>query len=67
MRIYTNLIIIIDKNPFGFITTSIKWGTFKYAWYGETSTYWAMRFCSPWFDLAKRIKIIYKEAIQCSQ
>lgn len=62
-----NLIIIIDKNPFGVITTSIKWGKFKYAWYGKESTYWAMRSCSTWFDIAKRIKIIYKEAIECMQ
>jgi len=57
-----NLIILIEKNPFGVITTQIKWGKFKYAWYGEASTYWAMRFCSTWFEIAKRIKIIYKEA-----
>ena len=56
-----NLIIIIDENPFGAITTKIKWGKFKYAWYGKTSTYWAIRFCSTWFKIAKRIKIIYKE------
>jgi len=55
-----NLIILIEKNPFGVITTQIKWGKFKYAWYGEASTYWAMRFCSNWFGIAKRIKIIYR-------
>jgi len=62
-----NLIILISKNPFGVITTSIKWGRYKFSWYGEGSTYQAMRFCSPWFDLAKKIRIIYKEAIQCTQ
>ena len=59
-----NLIILVGKNPFGVITTQIKWGKFKSAWFGETSTYWAMRFCSNWFDVAKRIKIIYKEEVK---
>lgn len=56
-----NLIIAINKNLFGVITTRIKWGKFKYAWCGETSTYWAIKFCSNWAGIAKRIKIIYKE------
>jgi len=59
-----NLIIAIDKNPFGVITTKIKWGKFKYAWYGEASTYWAIKFCSNWVGIAKRIKIIYKEDLK---
>lgn len=67
MRINMNLIIIISKNPFGVVTTSIKWGRYKFSWYGKESTYWAMKFCSPWFDMAKRTKIIYKEAMQCMQ
>lgn len=52
-----NLIIMISKNSSGAIT-SIKWGRYKLSWHGKSSLYWALRFCSDWFMIAKRIKII---------
>ena len=56
-----NLIIIVYVNPFGIITTKIKWGKFKYAWYGSGSTFFAIKCCSNWLSVAKRVKIIYSE------
>lgn len=53
-----NLIIMISKNSSGAVTTNVKWGRYKLSWHGKSSLYWALRFCSDWFMIAKRIKII---------
>jgi hypothetical protein len=54
------LIILIKKHSNGILTTSIKWGKFKYTWFGKKSVYYATRFCNSWFGVAKKTRIVYK-------